>query len=85
MITDTILNLIYGVFGFIFDLLPIPDIPTWYELYIKPFTITWVQRGTVLFSCFFPESLWFEFVTLCITLFAVNVMYDVYKKFHTFR
>lgn len=84
MITETILNLIYGIFGFIFDLLPIPDIPTWYELTIKPFTVTWITNGTKLFSCFFPEALWFEFVTLCLTLFSVNVMYDIYCKFHKF-
>lgn len=85
MITDAILNLIYGVFGFIFDLLPIPDIPTWYDLYIKSFTQTYVARGTLLFSCMFPEGEYFAFITICITLFTVNIMYDIYMHFHKFR
>lgn len=85
MITNAILNFVYGVFGFIFDLLPIPSIPSWYYDYIVGFTNTWIARGCNLFTWLFPAGVYSVFIDTVITLFLVNVMYDVLKHFHFFK
>lgn len=85
MIVDAILSLVYGFFEFIFDLLPIPDVPEWYITDIYPVIVQYVGMGVKLFSFAFPASLWSFLIDFTKDMILVRVMYDVLTKFHILR
>lgn len=82
MIVDGILSLVYGFFEFIFDLLPIPDIPEWYVTEILPVITQYVGMGVKLFSFAFPAELWHFLINFTKDMILVRVMYDILCKFH---
>lgn len=82
MIVDGILRLVYGFFEFVFDLLPIPDIPDWYITEIYPVISQYVSMGVKLFSFIFPADKWHFLIQFTKDMILVRVMYDVMCKFH---
>lgn len=82
MIVDGILHLIYGFFEFVFDLLPIPDVPEWYLTEVYPVLVTYTGRATRIISFIFPASLWIFLVDFTKDMILVRVMYDIMVKFH---
>lgn len=82
MIVDAILHLVYGFFEFIFDLLPIPDVPDWYVTEILPVISQYVGMGVKLFSFAFPSDTWSFLIDFTKDMILVRVMYDILCKFH---
>lgn len=85
MIVDAILRLVYGFFEFVFDLLPIPNVPEWYITDIYPVIVHYVGMGVKLFSFAFPASLWNFLIDFTKDMILVRIMYDLMIKFHILR
>lgn len=82
MIVDSILTLLYGFFEFVFDLLPIPEIPEFYTTEIFPVISQYVGMGIKLFSFAFPGSMWGFLIDFTKDMILVRVMYDIFCKVH---
>ena len=84
MITNAVLNFVFGLFGFIFDLLPIPSAPGWLQSGLD-FVVFWVAKGTSLFTWLFPQEIYTETITIICSCLIVRFSYDLYLKFHSFH
>lgn len=84
MITNAILNLVFGIFDKIFALLPIPSAPDWATDVIE-FICEWVGRGIRLFSWVFPQAVYGQMIDIIVGLMLVRFTYDLFVKFHIFK
>lgn len=82
MIIDSILTLIYGMFDYLFQLLPIPEIPDWYLTEIYPVMVIYLKMAVKMISFLFPSNLWSWLITYTETMLIIRITYDLYKKFH---
>lgn len=81
MIFDFILSCVFGLFEFIFDLLPIPAIPSGLQdllNWLAPF----FAKAAKMISFLFPADRWPLLVSVTKDLFIVRFAYDIYSKFH---
>lgn len=81
MITNAILNFVFGFFDIIFSKLPIPDIPDWCVTAMG-YVNEWISRGCSLIMWIFPHDIYPLMIDILSTLLTVRVMYDIYNKFH---
>lgn len=84
MITNAILNFVFGFFDIIFSKLPIPDTPQFVDSALT-FVAYWVGKGAGLVSWLIPQNLWVTTIEIVGSLMVVRVSYDLYRKFHTLR
>lgn len=84
MITNAILNIVFGFFEWVFALLPIPSMPTWVDNIIARLS-GYISQGVSMFTWLFPESLYIYVIDTCIACLLVRFSYDIYCKFHRFR
>lgn len=84
MITDAILNLTFGIFGFIFDFLPLPSTPTFLAQAMQ-FIAYWVGKGCSLVTWIFPAEIYHETISIILSCMIVRFSYDLYIKFHHFK
>lgn len=85
MIIDSILTLVYGMFDYLFNLLPIPEIPDWYMTEIYPVLVVYMKMAVKIISFLFPSNLWSWFIGYTKTMILIRITYDLYKKFHPLR
>lgn len=84
MITNAILNFVFGIFGHLFSILPIPDTPVWVSDVLE-FTYEWVGKGIKLFSWLFPQEIYGSMIDILSALLLVRISYDLFSKFHVFH
>lgn len=84
MITNAILNFMFGVTEMIFKHLPIPGIPDWVDD-VQEFLFGWIAKGCHLFTWIFPSEYYVSMINILSALLTVRVTYDLYHKFHKFK
>lgn len=84
MITNAILNFIFGFFDKVFSLLPIPETPSFVSSAIT-FITYWIGRGARLVSWLFPANLYHVVINTVLGCLTVRFCYDLYRKFHTLK